>query len=95
MAFFPGDTVTVRWDDIRANDKTKVFDGVDIVFDVYNGDDVVETGVGIQEGDTNNWLVIFDVPDDTVGPVSLKVESVASREGASRTSIVFVPVGAV
>jgi hypothetical protein len=95
MAFFPGDTATVRLDNLRINKTTKVLTGADITFDVMDGEDVVASGVGVQEGSTNNWLLTFDIPLDTVPSIDLKVVAVTLYNGATRTTVVLVPVGVV
>ena len=96
MAYFPGDTATVRLDKLTLNKTEKVLAGADITFDVFDPDGaVVASGIGLQEGDKNNWLLLFDIPVDTVGPVDLKVVAETLYNGATRTIVVFVPVGVI
>jgi len=91
-AYYPGDTATVRLDDLRLNG-VKVYSGAVIMFDVYDGDVVVANGSGVQDGTKNNWLLMFNIPLTTVPPTTLKVESVTVYEGASKKHVALVPVG--
>jgi hypothetical protein len=97
MAFFPGDTAAVKLGKMKLNG-VGVFADADISFEVFHPDDEetpIADGIGTQEGTTNNWLLVFDIPDDIVGPVDLKVVSETLYNGATRIDVVFVPVGVV
>lgn len=96
LPYFPGDTATVRLDNLRLNGTVDVLSGADISFVVTDESDAeVAAGVGEQVGSSNDWILTFDVPIDTVAPTYLKVEALALYNGATRTIVVLVPVGVV
>jgi hypothetical protein len=97
MAFFPGDSAAVMLKKMKLNG-VGVFADADISFDVFHPDDAVTpvaSGVGTQVDDTNTWILVFDIPADTIGPVDLKVVAETLYNGATRTDVVFVPVGVI